>query len=152
MESFHVNHGAKQHSSKAEVWLLAEGVKLFFERRFWTGFSHCAVCDSRYPPKLLAHCVAASIFCPQPPRPCKQKPGCWLGRAAMYLGDVREFCMGAARQTVGSISIREGCTFPGRKKKTKWPQAAWHCGSASSLLPFREGEVNGVEVGRMESN
>lgn len=140
----------KAAQQRGEVWQLAEGVKLFLERRFWRGFSHCAVCDSRHPPKLLAHCVAASIFCPQPPRPCEQKPSCWLGRTAMYLGDVREFCMGAARQTVGSISIGEGCTFPGKKKKK--PQAARHYGSASFLLPFKKGEVNGVEVGRLESN
>lgn len=39
---------------------------------------------------------------------------------------------GPARRTVGSINIREGCSF----QAEKLPWASWHCGEASSLIPF----------------
>lgn len=49
---------------------------------------------------------------------------------------------------LGPLASEKAAASPAKK----WPRAARHYGSASSSLLFKRGKVNGVEVGRLESN
>lgn len=97
------------------------------------------------PPKLLVHCVAASVL-PTATSPHEQK--IQLAGSYCYVpGGCRHVLHGLGRVIVGSIKMREGWSF----QAENCPEGA---GIMDRHLPRSHSakKVNGFEVGRLELN
>lgn len=115
-----------------------------FNKCFWTGYSHCAG-GSYCPPKLLVHCVAASIL-PITTRPHEQKLQLALSHCGVPGGRVRVF-MEWGSELLGPLTSERAAASKLKNCPERAGIVGRHLPSAHSAK-----KLNGVEVGRLQLN